>query len=50
MNNQIKYIMKIDFLEKIEKLDKTEMFRIRGGKEKPKGEDEIIIIRKRRLF
>lgn len=42
--------MKTEFLSKIEKLDKTEMFRIRGGKEKPKTEDEIIILRKRRLF
>jgi len=42
--------MKTDFLKRIEKLDKTEMFKIRGGKEKPKIEDEIIIIRKRRLF
>jgi len=42
--------MKTDFLKRIEKLDKTEMFKIRGGKEKPKTEDDIIIIRKRRLF
>jgi hypothetical protein len=42
--------MKIDFLNRIEKLDKTEMLKIRGGKEKPRAEDEIIIIRKRRLI
>jgi len=42
--------MKIDFLEKIEKLDKGEMVKIRGGKEKPRGDDGIIIIRKRRFI
>ena len=40
----------MDFLSKIEKLDRNEMLKIRGGKEKPTGEEEIIIIRKRRLF
>ena len=42
--------MKTDLLKRIEKLDKADMFKIRGGKEKPKTDDEIIIIRKRRLF
>ena len=40
--------MKNDFLSRIEKLDKVEMGKIRGGKEKPKTEDDILIIRKRR--
>ena len=42
--------MKIDFLEKIEKLGKEEMGKIRGGKEKPKTEDDIIIITKRKIL
>jgi hypothetical protein len=42
--------MKRDFLSKIEKLNKTEMFKIRGGKEKPKTEDDILIIRKRKSY
>ncbi len=42
--------MELNYLDKIEKLDKNEMLKIRGGKEKPRSEDEIIIIRKRRIF
>jgi len=42
--------MKTELLNRIEKLDKTEMFKIRGGKEKPRADDEIVIIRRRRLF
>lgn len=42
--------MKIDLLKKIEKLDRNEMIKIRGGREKPKVEDDILIIRKRRIM
>ena len=42
--------MKIDLLKKIEKLDRSEMIKIRGGREKPKVEDDILIIRKRRIM
>jgi hypothetical protein len=50
-NNINKYIaMKIEYLDKIEKLGKKEMFKIRGGAEKPTIEEDIIIIRKRKLF
>jgi hypothetical protein len=40
--------MKRELLTSIERLDKAEMFKIRGGKEKPKAEDDILIIRKRK--
>lgn len=43
--------MKTDYLNKIEKLDTGEMAKIRGGAEKPRVEEDIIIInRKRRFF
>jgi hypothetical protein len=42
--------MKADFLDKIEKLNKNEMLKIRGGAEKPRVEEDILIIRKRKLF
>jgi hypothetical protein len=42
--------MKLNFLNKIEKLDKAEMIKIRGGKERPRSEDDIIIIRRQRFI
>ncbi len=42
--------MKTDLLNKIEKLNKSEMLKIRGGKENPDTDDDIIIIRKKRRF
>ena len=41
--------MKTDFLDRIEKLNKNEMGKIRGGADKPKTEDEILIIRKKKF-
>lgn len=42
--------MKSDFLARIEKLSHEEMGKIRGGKEKPHPDDDILIIRKKKVF